>query len=265
MHNFYRTQPRTEHRIAVHAPACPSWEAAFSLTIATVLTALFTGLFVTYSASVVLGLAQVDDVTYVRAVQGISSTAQSGFIGILFLGCVPSIAWALAANRSAGRVTQTLLLTAIAACGSVIAITVLRMAPLTAELDTYIDLDPGTASFARRNFESSWNRLNLVRAVLSAGGLLAISAVPKTSVYVSYAPAGDSAAAEPTEPVGDEPDATHGDQPDPASARSAWARPIEDGAVDDGGGEPPETKWFTAHARTLPDDHDHDHEQARRF
>ncbi len=161
----------------VASPARPARHATLALSVATILTGLFAGFFVTYSASVVLGLAQVDDITYVRSFQGINATIRNATFAVFFFGCVPSIAWALVANRSAGRTTKVLLGAALAACAAVVAITFGGSVPLNDELATYVELDAATAALARSEFESTWNRLNLLRSVLAVCGLIAVSSV----------------------------------------------------------------------------------------
>lgn len=160
-----------------HAEVTPSHHSALALTVATILTGLFAGFFLTYSASVVLGLAQVDDLTYVRSFQAINATIRNAAFAVFFFGCVPSIVWALAANRSGGRGTTTLLGVALAACAAVVAITFAGSVPLNNELATYADLDATNAAVARDDFESTWNTLNLLRSILAVGGLIAISSV----------------------------------------------------------------------------------------
>jgi len=159
----------------------PERHAAVALAVATVLTGLFAGFFLTYSASVVLGLAQVDDVTYVRSFQSINATIRNATFAVFFFGCVPSIVWAYIAHRSAGRMTRLLLGTALAACASVVVITFAGSVPLNNELATYIDLDASTAAVARSEFESTWNFLNLLRSILAVGGLIAVSSVRRTA------------------------------------------------------------------------------------
>ena len=163
--------------LAVAPAARPAKHPAIALSVATILTGLFAGFFLTYSASVVLGLAQVDDVTYIRSFQGINATIRNATFAVFFFGCVPSIIWALVAHRSAGRTTKILLGTALAACAGVVAITFAGSVPLNNELATYVDLDAATAAVARRDFESTWNRLNLLRSILAVCGLIAIATV----------------------------------------------------------------------------------------
>jgi hypothetical protein len=77
---------------------------AIALSVATILTGLFAGFFLTYSASVVLGLAQVDDVTYVRSFQGINATIRNVTFATFFFGCVQrALAWSRSPSRAACR------------------------------------------------------------------------------------------------------------------------------------------------------------------
>jgi hypothetical protein len=52
---------------------------------------------------------------------------------------------------------------------------------LNNELATYVDHDAATATLARRDFESVWNRLNVVGSVLAVCGPIAISFVRRTA------------------------------------------------------------------------------------
>lgn len=165
----------------VSATAARRRHGEVALAVATVLTGLFAGFFLTYSASVVLGLAQVDDLTYVRSFQAINATIRNAVFAVFFFGCVPSLIWAFVANRSGGRTTRALLGCALAACASVVVITFAGSVPLNNELATYVDLDDATAAIARDDFESTWNTLNLLRSILAVSGLIAISAVRRTA------------------------------------------------------------------------------------
>ncbi|MFK8023111.1 MAG: DUF1772 domain-containing protein [Ilumatobacter sp.] len=147
----------------------------FSLAVALTLTGLFAGFFVTYSVSVVLGLARVDDITYVTTFQAINDTIRNAAFATFFFGCVPSIAWALAAHRTSGRRTIASLSCGLAACAGVILTTFLGNVPLNEELGAVIDLDASTAAAARSDFENLWNQLNLARAVLATIGLAAVA------------------------------------------------------------------------------------------
>ncbi|MEP6298552.1 MAG: DUF1772 domain-containing protein [Ilumatobacter sp.] len=151
--------------------------AGIAVIVATVLTGLFAGFFLTYSASVVLGLAQVDDLTYVRSFQAINATIRNATFAVFFFGCVPSILWALVANRAGGRTNITLLAFALTACAAVVVITFAGSVPLNDDLATYVDLDAASAAAERGDFESTWNRLNLVRSVLAVAGLVAVASV----------------------------------------------------------------------------------------
>lgn len=164
-----------------HSPTRSHRHAALALAVATTLTGLFAGFFLTYSASVVLGLAQVDDVTYVRSFQAINATIRNAVFAVFFFGCVPSLAWAFVTHRNEGRTSKAFLGAALAACASVVIITFAGSVPLNNELATYVNLDATTAAAARDDFESTWNTLNLLRSILAVCGLIAVSAVRRTA------------------------------------------------------------------------------------
>ena len=179
--------PTNDHHVATsQTDEQPSHDdpglAATTITIATVLTGLFAGFFLTYSASVVLGLAEVDDVTYVRTFQAINATIRNAVFATFFFGCVPSIAAALFAHRRSDRATVALLTTGLLLCAGVVLITFVGNVPLNDELATYVELNATTAAAARDDFESTWNLLNLARAVLAVGGLIAVASVRRLPV-----------------------------------------------------------------------------------
>ncbi len=158
----------------------PPFTSAFSasgvsLGVATVLAGLFGGFFLTYSASVQLGLAQVDDLTYVRTFQAINATIRNPAFAVMFFGCVPAIAIAWATNRRADRRTALALATGGVLCAAVVVITFVFNVPLNNELATWVDPTAAQASRARADFETVWNRWNLARTILSVAGAVAVA------------------------------------------------------------------------------------------
>ena len=69
-----------------------------SLLVAVILCGLSAGSFYTYEASVTLGLADVDDSTYVTAFQALNDNVRNPAFGIMFFGSLPAIGAALAFN-----------------------------------------------------------------------------------------------------------------------------------------------------------------------
>ena len=126
-------------------------------------------------ATVQLGLAQVDDLTYVRTVQAINATIRNPAFAVMFFGCVPAIAIAWATNRRADRRTALALATGGVLCAAVVVITFVFNVPLNNELATWVDPTAAQASRARADFETVWNRWNLARTILSVAGAVAVA------------------------------------------------------------------------------------------
>lgn len=167
------------------APLPPNerWHRAapLSAVVATVLSGLFAGFFLTYSASVQLGLAQVDDLTYVRTFQAINATIRNPAFAVMFFGCVPAIAVAWFAHRTVDRRAALALATGGVLCAAVVVITFAFNVPLNDELATVVDPTASQASAARDDFETIWNRWNLARTVLSVGGATAVAYAAATT------------------------------------------------------------------------------------
>ena len=73
-----------------------------ALVIATIGAGLAAGFFFAYEASVTLGLAEVDDVTYVETFQAINETVRNFWFAAVFFGTIPATAVALALNWHSG-------------------------------------------------------------------------------------------------------------------------------------------------------------------
>lgn len=141
-----------------------------ALTIATVLAGLFAGFFLTYSMSVQLGLARVDDLTYVQTFQAINATIRNAVFAVVFFGCVPAVALAAATSRRRDVRTAAMLTAAAACLVGVVVITFVANVPLNDQLAASVDPSPAEATVARAEFESTWNRWNHARSALSVVG-----------------------------------------------------------------------------------------------
>ena len=144
---------------------------------ATVLTGLSAGFFYAYESSVTRGLAEVDDLTYVRTFQAINDTIQNPLFGLVFFGSLPALLLANALQRDRTWSPKRLLL-ALAPVLYVIgmAITVTGNVPLNDEL---ADVDPSTAAVAaeaRDAFEDDWNRFNGYRGIAFVGSFAGMAA-----------------------------------------------------------------------------------------
>jgi uncharacterized membrane protein len=151
-----------------------------TLVIAILLLGLSAGFFFSYAASVTLGLAQVDDITYVRTFQAINDAVTNAWFGVVFFGSIFALGAAVAANWSAGRSMRALTGIALALYLTGVAITGIGNVPLNDELATVTVLTAQSAEVARQAYEAEWNRLNLART-LSIGASFAALAVAATS------------------------------------------------------------------------------------
>lgn len=135
---------------------------------------MLTSVFLTYTFSVTRGLGVVDDVTYVRAFQGINDMVRTPWFMTVFFGTAPA---AVVAGITAlrGRRWPALLAAGCYTVG-VIAVTVLGNLPLNDELGRFVELDPLTAAAARNDFEDRWNILNAIRAAASTMTFLLLAA-----------------------------------------------------------------------------------------
>lgn len=182
-----RPEPRTAPVAAAKNTAVaasstkPSSVAGAILGVATVLAGLFAGFFLTYSASVQLGLARVDDLTYVRTFQAINATIRNPAFAVMFFGCVPSIAMAAALHRRTDRRTAFALVVGAVLCTAVVVITFSFNVPLNDELATWVEPTADQARVARADFETVWNRWNLARTILSVAGAIAVATAAVTS------------------------------------------------------------------------------------
>ncbi|MHA6630953.1 anthrone oxygenase family protein [Pseudonocardia sichuanensis] len=138
-----------------------------ALFAATLTTGLYAGLFYTFSVPVMPGLGQVDDETFVRAVQQINRAVENGWFMTIFLGA-PALAALAAVLRLRHGHRRALAWTAagfvLAATAQIITFVV--HIPLNTTIDTAGD--PGRiADIAglRAGFEATWTRWNLARTI----------------------------------------------------------------------------------------------------
>lgn len=147
-----------------------------AVVFATLLVGLSAGFFFTYEASVTLALADVGDVTYVESFQAINETVRNPAFGLVFFGSIPAIAIAIALNwRSLSSVPRGLFAAALPLYLVGLMITGVGNVPLNDELADYGELTPALAAEARSDFESSWNGLNLLRALAIGASFTALA------------------------------------------------------------------------------------------
>lgn len=170
-----------------------------ALVIATLLVGLSAGFFFTYEASVTVALAQVGDVTYVEAFQAINDTVRNPAFGLVFFGSIPAIAIAIAVNWNTVSTAPKVLLGAALVLYLVgLLVTGTGNVPLNEDLADAGALTPAVAAEARADFEDSWNRLNLLRALAIGASFAALAGasmlVPAAGAKQNRRPAIDETA-----------------------------------------------------------------------
>lgn len=145
------------------------------LGAAALTTALIAGFFYAYACSVLVGLARVDDRTFITTMQSINATVRNAgfapsFFGALLVPAATVVVLARRRSPAAGWVGAALALYAGA-----FAVTMGISVPLNDELaaagspDTIADL-----AAVRRAYEDPWVFWNLVRTVLATAALGAL-------------------------------------------------------------------------------------------
>ncbi|MFE2727585.1 DUF1772 domain-containing protein [Kitasatospora sp. NPDC059327] len=169
--------------LAVPAPAAPAAAGARGsraagplLAVGTVATGLMAGLFFAFDVSVMPGLADGDDRTYVTAMQHINKAIENGVFGLAFVGALLATGLAAFLQYRAGRRTVALWAAAATALylGALIVTAVVNL-PLNSELARAGD-PSRIQDFAavRAAFESTWVVGNVVRTLLCTAGLVAL-------------------------------------------------------------------------------------------
>lgn len=144
---------------------------------AIVLAGLSAGFFYAYESSVIRGLAEVDDLTYLHTFQAINATIKNPLFGTVFFGSLPALLLANVFYRKRAWTPQRLLL-ALAPVLYVIGMAVTFTGNVALN-DELADVEPTTtavAADARDAFEDDWNRLNGYRTIAFMGAFAASAA-----------------------------------------------------------------------------------------
>ncbi|MEO1056209.1 MAG: DUF1772 domain-containing protein [Actinomycetota bacterium] len=149
---------------------------AISVSVATVLTGLSAGFFYAYAASVIPGLADVNDATYVAAFRALNDNVQSLSFAAVFFGPLLAIAIALALAWPWSGPPRMLIGVAFVLYLGVLSITRIGNVPLNNELADAAVSTVAEAASARAEFESEWNRLNLFRTIAAIGSFALLAA-----------------------------------------------------------------------------------------
>ena len=155
------TRPGRIERLLLHA--------------ATVLMGLIAGFFYAYACSVMIGLARLDDRTFITAMQAINATVRNAAFAPSFFGALlVTGAAALAALRNQSGARRWVL-AALALYAAAFLVTMGVSVPLNESLaaagPVATMVDPATV---RADYENPWVLWNIVRTVLSTVALAAL-------------------------------------------------------------------------------------------
>jgi uncharacterized membrane protein len=160
-------------RVTEPARAPSTTTGGWVLGAATVATGLMAGLFWTYANSVLPGLGQSDDRTFVAAMQRMNVAIQNPVFVPVFFGAfvLPAVA-AVVQRRLGARDALRWTVAAAVLYGLALAITFGVNIPLNDQLDRAGAPDRiADLSAVRDDFEGPWVATNILRAVLSTAAL----------------------------------------------------------------------------------------------
>jgi uncharacterized membrane protein len=155
------------------APATGGGRGAFVVLAASVVAGLQAGTYFTWATGVMPGLANVDDRTFVAAVQEMNSAIVNPIFMATFVGT--PVLTAAAAILCGPRVRPWTVAATLLAIGTV-GITVLGNVPLNEALEAAgpVDKIPDLAA-VRSDFEPVWVGLNIGRCFTSAGAVACLA------------------------------------------------------------------------------------------
>ena len=153
------------------------------LVIATTLVGLSAGFFHAYESSVTRGLALIDDVSYVAAMNAVNGSVRNAVFGVAFFGGLLSSAAALVVHLSRGPQLRTVLVAVAAGLYlATVAITATVNVPLNERLEAGVAAGDDVV-LLRAEYEPAWNAANRLRTITAAGSLLsfvlALSSPPR--------------------------------------------------------------------------------------
>lgn len=147
----------------------------WSLVSAGLAMGLIAGFFYAYACSVMIGLAHVDDRTFISAMQWINATVRNQWFAPSFFGALllTAVAVALHSGRG-GRPVLRWTIAALALYGTAFGITMGIHVPLNEELAAAgapADLTDTAAAATRAAFEGRWVTWNTARTIASTAAL----------------------------------------------------------------------------------------------
>ncbi|OJF12794.1 hypothetical protein BG844_18740 [Couchioplanes caeruleus subsp. caeruleus] len=174
---------------------------AWALGAAAVAMGLIAGFFYAYACSVMIGLARVDNHTFVSTMQWINATVRNGWFAVSFFGALPLAA--IAAILHLRRDARPVLPWTVAAVGLyavAFAITMGISVPLNDELAAAGDPSAiADLSAVRAAYETTWVEWNIARTIAATAALACL--VRALMVRARHAPARPTGSGGTTPPV----------------------------------------------------------------
>ena len=174
LYKDYSANPRSAR------PTTPgSTLRALALTLATLTTGLAAGVFYAWSVTVVPGLADLPDASYVASMNAMTGRIANPLFFASFLGAVPFLVLALALHlrpprRSSGRFWLVASACVLYIVGGFL-VTMVVGAPMAYQLTTVDPEAPGRVlAEAREAYEGTWNFWNWVRTLFSTLAFVAL-------------------------------------------------------------------------------------------
>lgn len=134
------------------------------------LVALMAGLFFSFSIAVTRGLRQLDDKSYLQAMQQINRKILNPLFLLCFIGAPLFLTATTVLLFFEDRFLFIwMLVAALVYIGGVFMVTMVYNVPLNRylELQEIDQLDPDAAKVVRSRFEAPWNRYNHIRTLFS--------------------------------------------------------------------------------------------------
>lgn len=139
---------------------------AISLYSAVILAGLSAGFFLAWQVSVIPGNKQIPDISYLQSMQSINRAILNPVFFVVFFGAMIALGMASYYELDNGKLLFRITLAAfIAYAIGTFGVTALGNVPLNNELDTLniAELSAQKASTFRKQYESNWNKLHLIR------------------------------------------------------------------------------------------------------
>ena len=159
-----------------HAPVDRGGLSAWALQLATVLMGLIAGFFYAYACSVMVGLAETDDRTFIHTMQSINATVRNAAFAPSFFGALIATAAATALHARERRTAFRWIAAALLLYATAFFITMGISVPLNNELagaghpDAIADL-----RVIRDAYEGPWVRWNIARTLASTAALACLA------------------------------------------------------------------------------------------